>query len=163
MPAFFDMIDAAFAETAYPGDDELTVYEKGGRDYDETWRLLRGLRWQDMPVIEFISGDTPIPDLTPKALHYYLPALLRASLMEELAGYVLPSLGFYLNPNARQCGDPSWDEPRRADYVRLRSLLTDRQILCMQAVFEEWLVRGDVNEAEYLQLLAGYAVHNTEP
>src|SRR5688572_25646865 len=94
-------IDEAFADVQYPGDDQLTVYRAEGREYDTTWKLLQGKDWRDMPVFEFMTCDTPIPDLTPQAFHYYLPALLKASFDVNLSANVLGSLTFYLNPNIR--------------------------------------------------------------
>jgi hypothetical protein len=92
-----DDIMAAFADTPYPGDDRLTVYNPSGRDYDETFQLLRGRSWRDMPVVEFICGDTPIPDLTPEAFHYYTPALLLASLDDTVHANsdIAASLAFF--------------------------------------------------------------------
>ena len=52
----------AFADVSYPGDDRLTVYDATGREYDETYQLLRGRMWPDFPVVEFMHGDTPIPE-----------------------------------------------------------------------------------------------------
>ncbi len=156
MHIVFEILDRAFAQTPYPGDEDLTVYGREGRAYDNTWKLLHGKNWREMPVYEFITGDTPIPDLTPKAFHYYLPALLKASLTEELAGYVLHTLTFYLNPAAMQCGDPTWDYRIRHDHEKFRYLLTELQLESVRAVFQEWHESGCIDDAEYQQLLGAY-------
>ena len=80
MSELTDSIVAAFADNVYPGDTRLTVHGDCPLEYDETRRLLIGRSWQDFPAAEFIMGDTPFPDLSPEALHYYMPALLLATL-----------------------------------------------------------------------------------
>src|SRR5687768_14020390 len=154
MRSVFEMIDRAFEENTYPGDQELTV---DARETDETWKLLHGKDWRNMPVAEFMSGDTPFPNLTPRSFHFYLPALLKGSLKEDLAGDVLHSLAFYLNPTAMQCGDPNWDNPVRHKFERFRSLLTATQLETMQAVFEQWREGGWIDEVQYHQLKDAYA------
>ena len=80
MDNLLQAIALEFQGVQYPGDDNLTVYDSAGREFDETWQLLRGKAWQDFPVEAFMRGDTPIPDLSPAAFHYYMPALLTAAL-----------------------------------------------------------------------------------
>ena len=63
-------IPSTVADTSYPSDDLLTVCDPSVRDYDGIFQLLRGRSWCEMPAVEFIRGDTPIPDLTPEAFHY---------------------------------------------------------------------------------------------
>lgn len=125
MPDLNEMIEAAFADVEYPGDDRLTVYGKKGRAYDETWKLLKGKGWREMPVREFITGDTPLPDLTPQAFHYYLPALLRASVTDGLSVYVLDSLTFYLNPQNARSNDPEFGYDFTAEHGQFQALLSE--------------------------------------
>ncbi|MFN7137733.1 MAG: hypothetical protein ACK4UN_00160 [Limisphaerales bacterium] len=151
-----EIIDRAFGKNVYPGDDNLTVYDRGGRNYDDTWKLLRGVDWREMPVYEFITGDTPIPDLTPEAFHYYLPALLKASLVDDLADYVWDSMKFYLNPKNARSDHPEFGYDNTEDFERFRSLLSNEERSAILAVMEEWKALGVLNEVEYQELRQAY-------
>jgi len=136
-------IRAIFADSVYPGDENITESDPAGREFDETWQLLRGKTWQNLPVGEFLSGDTPIPDLTPKAFHYFLPGLLISSLnvCEETAVEVADALEFYLSPDSAHAdGEFAFDDTDR--FSRKMSLLTDRQRAVIVRVFEEYVHRG---------------------
>ena len=100
MDTLLQSIAMAFKEVQSPGDDNLTGCDAEGREYDETWQLLRGRRWEDFPIEEFMRGDTPIPDLTPAEFHYYMPALLTAALDDNNTTDVVYSLVFHLSPSS---------------------------------------------------------------
>jgi hypothetical protein len=150
------IIDEAFADVGYPGDERLTVYRSEGRDADETWKLLRGKDWREMPVQEFITGDTPIPDLTPQALHYYLPALLKASLLTGLSDFVLDSLTFHLNPKNARSDDPEFGYDSTTEYKQFRGLLSTRQVHAVSATIKEWYLRDLLADSEYADLRDAY-------
>lgn len=111
MSTLRESIEAAFRGMAHPGDDELTVHNAEGRDYDETFQLLKDTGWAELPITEFMHGDTPFPDLAPKAFHYFMPAFLIASLDDSLEVDVSDSLVFHLSPEyAKQTnGELSYD------------------------------------------------------
>jgi hypothetical protein len=136
-----EAIRAAFAGTPYPGDDHLTVYLPGGREYDETLKLLRGKTWMECPVTEFIHGDTPIPDLAPEAFHYYMPAFLLASIdpHHESCSDVAESLIFFLSPaNAKNAsGEFQYDDTE--NFGRRMSLFTREQRSVVINVLEEYV------------------------
>jgi hypothetical protein len=136
-----DAIRAAFSGTVYPGDDHLTVYLPGGREYDETFKLLRSKTWMECPVTEFIQGDTPFPDLAPEAFHYYMPAFLLASIdpHHEWGGEVAESLIFFLSPaNAKNStGEFQYDDTE--NFRRRMSLFTCEQRSVLIAVLQEYV------------------------
>lgn len=137
-----DAIVSAFADNSYPGDDRLTTFNPAESDFDETYQVLRGKTWREMPVVEFIQGDTPIPDLTPEAFHYYMPALLLTSLDESvrLNSDIAQSLSFHLSPSsARQTGQFAYDITD--DYNRFMALFTNDQRAVLIRVLEEYVVR----------------------
>ncbi len=139
-----DAIVSAFAGNSYPGDDQLTVCDLAGRDYDETFQLLRGKSWREMPVVEFMfgEGDTAIPELTPEAFHYFMPALLLTSLDEGVQwnSDIAHSLSFYLSPSsARHTGEFAYDNTE--EYNRLMSLFTNDQRAVLIRVLEEYVAR----------------------
>lgn len=120
-------IESAFENNRYPGDDRLTVYGLSPLEYDETRRLLLGCKWQNMPVEEFLSGDTPIPDLSTEAFHYYMPALLLASIdtSDDINSDVAHSVAFSLMPsNAYVTGEFGYDD---REGFRERLALFNRQ------------------------------------
>ncbi len=139
-----DHIVAAFGDTSYPGDDRLTIYDAAGRSSDETFQLLHGCNWREMPVLEFIHGDTPIPDLTPEAFHYYMPALLLASLDDtvEANSDIAGSLAFYLSPSSARntTGEFPYDDTEA--YNRRISLFTEDQRAVIIQVLNEYVVHG---------------------
>ena len=149
--ALVKRIHAAFAENRYPGDDHLTVYLRRGRKFDETFQLLRGKTWQEMPVDDFISGDTPIPDLTPEAFHYYMPALLLAALdgCSDLAG----ALTFHFTPSFHEQLARQYEEDEHREVFEKRvALFTAEQRRIIADVLREFAHRGwedanDVREA----------------
>jgi hypothetical protein len=135
-------IRSAFSDLAYPGDEHLTVYNAEGRACDRSFQLLRGRRWEDLPVDEFMSGDTPIPDLTAESFCYYLPALLVASLGSDvLAVNTADAVQHYLSPeSALVGGEFGFDDSAR--YDRKVALLTKRQRTVIGEVLREYVARG---------------------
>lgn len=150
-PLLLERIRAAFSENRYPGDDKLTVYNVGGRPYDETFQLLRGRQWQDMPVADFMRGDTPIPDLTAEAFHYYMPALLIGALANEPDAAW--SLAFYLTPsNFEQLANAHGDASFRERFWESMACFDSEQREVISEVLREfvrreWLEEDEVTEA----------------
>lgn len=137
MPALEERIRAAFAENRYPGDDRLTV----GGSTDESFQVLKGKTWQEIPVREFMSGDTPIPDLTLEAFHYYMPALLIASLHE--CADVASALTFYLTPS--KCAAVSPEHGKEC--LERLSVFDAEQREVIADVFRVFVQRGWEDEA----------------
>jgi hypothetical protein len=134
-----EAIRAAFAYVNYPGDNCLTRWRERRSEYDETGNLLRGKTWMECPVNEFISGDTPFPDLTPEAFHYYMPAFLLASIDLTQHSDVGSSLVFYLNPaNAKKSsGEFQYDDTE--NFNRRMSLFTREQRSVVARVLQEYV------------------------
>ena len=153
-----EAIRAAFSGVSYPGDDRLTVYLAEGREYDETFKLLRGKSWSEFPVADFIWGDTPIPDLAPEAFHYYMPALLLASLdvNHETAGNYASSLMFFLSPsNARlTTGEPYLQYDDTENFERRMSLFNRDQRKVMISVLREYVTLGWATAEEIAEAVA---------
>ncbi|WP_144995638.1 DUF6714 family protein [Polystyrenella longa] len=101
------LITEAFKDVAYPGDDLIKTFGSDASDWNDTWLLFKGCSWQEMPVAEFLQCDTPLPDLSQDGFHYYLPALLIASLDDsfELNLDVASMITFHLSPKANM--DPA--------------------------------------------------------
>jgi hypothetical protein len=141
--ALTEAIAHVFSDNHYPGDDRLTVYDVAGREFDETFQLLRGKTWQECPVAEFIRGDTPIPDLTPEAFHYFMPALLIASLeASDIGGDVCGTLTFYLSPGSARCTEGEFQYDHTEDYLRRMRLFSKEQREVIIQVINEYVARG---------------------
>jgi hypothetical protein len=140
MSELTDSIVAAFADNEYPGDTRLTVYGDSPLDCDETRRLLIGRSWQDFPAAEFIQGDTPFPDLSPEAFHYYMPALLLASLDRtfDLNSDLAHSIVFYLSPRgAFEEGEFGYDD--REGFQQRMAQFTPTQREVMAETLKEYV------------------------
>jgi hypothetical protein len=154
--ALRDAIVDAFSDATYPGDDCITVYNPDARECDETFQLLRGKNWQECPVDEFLRGDTPIPDLTPEAFHYYIPAFLMASVSDcDFAGDVCGALCFFLSPSSARCteGELYLQYDHTEVYMRRMRLFTRQQLDVMIRVFEEYVARGWESEDSAAQTI----------
>jgi len=143
-----DAIRSAFADNTYRGDDHITVFDPGGRKYDETFQLLRGCDWREMPIAQFFQGDTPIPDLAPEAFHYYMPALLLASINDDfdLNSDLAFSLGFFLSPQAARQTEGEFPYDQVEAYNRRLSLFTETQREVIARVLLELKSRGWIDE-----------------
>lgn len=143
-----DAIRSVFADNAYPGDDRITLFNAEGRDYDETFKLLRGRSWQVMPVAQFIQGDTPIPDLTPEAFRYYMPALLLAAIDDQfyLNTDVASSITFFLSPQGARCTEGEFPYDDVDNYNRRLSLFTEPERDVIVRVLQELRSRDWIDE-----------------
>jgi hypothetical protein len=131
----------------------LTVYDPGGRKFDETFQLLKGKTWRELDVPKLMSGDTPIPDLTPEAFHYYMPALLIGALKEwpELSN----ALTFYFCPSSHEelARQYEGDECHYRDWFQKRAtLFSSAQRAIIADVLREfvrvgWLDRASIRDA----------------
>lgn len=66
-------IEAAFADTPYPGDDQIG---KGAND--EVTLAFRGTHWRDLSLKYVIDYGMDLQVLTPEGFRFYLPAFLLA-------------------------------------------------------------------------------------
>jgi hypothetical protein len=150
-----EAIGAAFASVGYPGDDHLTVYLATGREYDETFKLLRGKSWREFPV-DFIWGDTPIPDLAPQAFHYYMPALLLASLDvdHETAGNYASSLLFFLSPSNARLTTGEFQYDHTENFQQRMAQFNRDQRNVMIRVLEEYVALGWATPEEIFEAVA---------
>ena len=151
MSELTDAIAVAFADNVYPGDARLTAYDQSPLQYDETRRLLIGRSWQNFPAAEFIGGDTPFPDLSPEAFHYYMPALLLASLDPALDvnSDIAHSVVFNLSPSSAFAeGEFGYDD--REGYRQRMALFTTEQRRVMVETLRMY-VRLDFEMDEWIR------------
>jgi len=71
------MIEEAFADTPYPGDDNLCKPDMDGADMI---RAFRGKKWTDVQINTLVNYHVDLPILTPESFRYYLPAFMLAIL-----------------------------------------------------------------------------------
>ncbi len=87
-------IEAAFAETEYPGDERIAVFARVGRTLAD---VLRGKHWSEVTLEDLYKHRWEIFLLTPDTFHYYIPIFMLAALyhyeeMDSLAHNVIFSL-----------------------------------------------------------------------
>ena len=76
----YDGIFEGFADTPYPGDDELCGSICGDDEPAESALDFRGVRWQDLHPQLVSVHNTALSFLSHSGLRYYLPAFLIADL-----------------------------------------------------------------------------------
>jgi hypothetical protein len=84
-------IGAAFADVAYPGDDQL-VYDNSGRHLECTQvrEVFRGRSWRDLDLETLRRNASALFFFTPAAYRYYLPAFLIAAVRDFERADVIP-------------------------------------------------------------------------
>jgi hypothetical protein len=141
MSNLHEAIEAAFRTVPHPGDDNLTVYNTEGRDCDETFQLLKDTVWTNLPITEFMQGDTPFIDLTSEAFHYFMPAFLIASLDDTLEVDVSDALVFHLSPECAKQTEGEFPYDNTAGYNDRMALFNSTQRRVIIAVLNEFVRR----------------------
>lgn len=125
-------IEGAFANVEYPGDEKL-VYDTSGKHLEcvEVADALRGKNWRELSVEELRYSPSNLHFMTPEAVHYYLPAYLRASMLSyDEAGAVPETLLWILkSPPATRTDD------QRA-FASFADRLTPRQKAVIRSFLE---------------------------
>jgi len=94
------IIQSAFAETPYPGDDKVAAYARYGRSIADA---LRGKSWSDVPLDVLHRHRWEIFLLTPVTFRYYAPSFMLASLLYHEQMETLPdNLLFSLSPQREE-------------------------------------------------------------
>src|SRR5262245_57884025 len=89
-------IEAAFAETPYPGDDNVAAYARYGRSIADA---LRGKHWSAVELEVIREHRWEIFLLTPETFRYYLPIFMLAALYHyEETDTLAHNLIFSLTP-----------------------------------------------------------------
>jgi len=91
-------IEDAFAEVAYPGDDQLVLDSSGYHlECNQVAAVLKGKHWKQVPLD--LLRQIALAALTPEAYRFYLPAFLVAgSLHYDEADLIPDSVVFSLLP-----------------------------------------------------------------
>ena len=94
------LIEAAFAETNYPGDTQLVDDNSGYHlECNEVAAAFRGKHWKEVPLETLRYHSAGIFFLTPEAYRFYLPAYLLAAVLHYDQVDTLPdSVVFSLIP-----------------------------------------------------------------
>lgn len=78
----------AFGNVPYPNDNSIARPDDPQIEQDEIKRLFRGKRWQDLSNDFLMYNHGALYHLSEKALIYFLPAFLMASLDYDQAGII---------------------------------------------------------------------------
>jgi hypothetical protein len=97
--ALITQIHAAFANTIYPGDDNL-INANHCQECADIYEAFRGKQWESLTDVRFLRRyEAALSLLYPEAFRYYLPAFMRAALVDhETADVILDGLEFHLSP-----------------------------------------------------------------
>lgn len=125
-------IDEAFADVEYPGDEKL-VYDSSGKHLEcaEVADALRGRNWRKLSAGELRYSPSNLHFMTPEAVHYYLPAYLRASVLsyDEVAAVPETLLRILKAP-------PGTGTNERRTLASLTDRLTPRQKAVIRSFLE---------------------------
>ena len=88
--ALKQMIEKAFAEVAYPGDNNITRCPYGCRECRRIAEYFKGRDWTGHTVEELRACHVALALFTPEAFHYFLPAFMLASLDTYEKGDLIP-------------------------------------------------------------------------
>lgn len=94
------LIEQAFADTVYPGDDKLI----NGCHCEECAGIAEafiGKRWLSLTDVKFLRRyESALTLMYPEAFRYYMPAFMRAAVVDPKTADVIPhGLEFNLMPH----------------------------------------------------------------
>ena len=84
-----EIIETAFAEVPYPGDNHI-ANNQCCHECDEVIEHFRGTTWRQHTITELADYRSVLPLFTPKALQYFLPAYMLSSLGAWLEADTIP-------------------------------------------------------------------------
>jgi hypothetical protein len=143
-------IKQAFADTPYPGDDQIVKPES---DNQELMRAFRGRDWRALPVATLGYYYVDLPHLTPEAFRYYLPAFMIAVLLHYQNVGTLPvSLMHSLTPPDPDSLEKYMDKhtdplklTKVADFLNRASAFNAKEktaIRTFLGLYRKWCTRG---------------------
>jgi hypothetical protein len=74
-----ELIEAAFADVPYPGDDRIADHQDC-EECDDVRAFFRGKSWRELKFPELYGNHSALSFFTPQALQYFLPGFMLASL-----------------------------------------------------------------------------------
>lgn len=93
-----ELIEIAFADVPYPGDDNIADHQNCP-ECDDVQAFFRGKSWRDLKFPELRDFHSSLPLLTPQAFQYFLPGYMLATMgnwdQAEMIPYGILSIGGY--------------------------------------------------------------------
>jgi hypothetical protein len=85
------LLDAAFGDLEVPPDDRI-VYDNSGHHLEciETRAKFRRRHWRNLSNEDLAGEADSLCFLTPEAFRFYLPAFIRAALLDPLGADLIP-------------------------------------------------------------------------
>ena len=151
------LIETAFAEVAYPGDDAITISSCPCTECEDTREFFRGKHWQEIAdaqkLMQYCWGGLSI--LSPQAWHFYLPTYLIIGIdgdvedYEDIENYLQmcpteearETLICNLSPLGRTGHRVKWFEERVA-------LLSEEQRKCLEVYTAQVYASGVIEWAD---------------
>lgn len=110
-------IESAFHDVPYPGDDHLVPKTPvSDRERQEIAHDFGGRDWHDLDVAYLRQRSEALFLLTPEAFRYYLPAYMRAAILDPVEADLVPAaVVMALTPSERDEGITSLVRARLRD------------------------------------------------
>jgi hypothetical protein len=119
-----ELIEAAFADVPYPGDDHI-VDHQDCPECDDVRDFFRGKSWRELKFPELHAFHGSLPLLTPEAFHYFLPGYMLAATMNweqaDMIPYSVITIGGYF--------DDAWNVKNEARENRKIFCVKQRQAI----------------------------------
>lgn len=128
-PAFAQKVEAAFADTVYPGDDNIIFFHIAKA---EILRDFQGKHWRELSLEILLWHYDRLHFMTDAGFHFYLPAYLIATLLHPKADNLFGDTVLYLlTPH---------DKPYFIrDFLRRATLFSAQQSTVLATYFDNFL------------------------
>ena len=133
------LIEQAFADTTYPGDDHL-INAGHCSECEDIYEAFRGKSWESLTDVAYLRRyESAINLMYSEAFRYYLPAFMRAAVVDpQTADVILDGLKFNLMPHQSKSPD---------EFIKRISGFSHKQKLAIKAYLKfepypmHWTIR----------------------
>jgi hypothetical protein len=140
-------IESAFADVAYPGDDNLV---KSLEYYDNLKVVIdfKGKHWKEISLKNLLKHRFDLPRFTPEAFRFYLPAFLISSLHGEAGGEIIGHVISSLS-------QPISERAEKEEFLNILKAFDSKQRAALKAFIrayiesEKHLIPDDLRMAEF--------------
>lgn len=127
-----ELIEAAFADVPYPGDDHIAYHDCD--ECDDIRAFFRGKSWRELSLPELYGWFAAINLLTPQALHYFLPGFMLASLGHWKESDHIPEWILY----AWLPGEAHDSEARKSNRIERQEIFSEAQRKAIAAFLRDY-------------------------
>jgi hypothetical protein len=141
------LIEAAFADVPYPGDDHIADHQDR-LECDDVRAFFGGKSWRELKLPELYGWHSALNFFTPQALKYYLPGFMLASLGLWREADLIPQwiLGGW------RPGDDGETEAMRKYRIERQSIFSSSQRQAIAAYLREYEACDNYYEGNAIQI-----------